>query len=124
LSAHDEALKVGGVQGVLDLGLIESAIARPYCGYYPKISQKAAALVHSFATNHGFLDGNKRTTLILLSLLLEKSGYQFTMSGGRANKELEQVILSVVRRETTFDKLVQWFDRRLARIATAPRHGR
>jgi len=60
--------------GVRDLGAIEAAIGRPYSGYYRTISGKAAALVHSLALNHGFVDANKRTAALSCLLLLEKSG--------------------------------------------------
>jgi len=71
----------GGLQGVPNPHLIESALARPYTGYYPRIWQKAAALVESMARNHGFADGNKRTTLILLHTLLQRSGYTLEAVG-------------------------------------------
>ena len=74
-SAHRRALQTGGRDGVSDLNLIESAIARPYNGYYRPISRKAAALVQSVACNHGFVDGNKRTSLILMHTLSVQSDY-------------------------------------------------
>jgi prophage maintenance system killer protein len=39
---------------------------RPYNGYYRPIEKKAAALVESMGGNHGFIDGNKRTAVILI----------------------------------------------------------
>lgn len=116
LSAHREALRFGGLPGIHDLRLVDSAIARPYCGYYPRIAQKAAALVQSVAMNHGFTDGNKRTTLILLNLFLSKSGYELAPANPtRSNQEIETMILAVVRRQLGFADLVQWFERRLKR---------
>ena len=55
-------LDVGPVR---DLGLIDSAVARPRSSAfgedaYPTIELKAAALLHSLAANHGLVDGNKR----------------------------------------------------------------
>ena len=46
--------------------------------------------------NHGFADGNKRTTLILLNLLLERSGYRLTPSEkhGVIQKEVKDMILT------------------------------
>ena len=48
-----------------DLGLVESAVARPQTTVfgddaYPDVHTKAAALLHSLARNHAFVDGNKR----------------------------------------------------------------
>ena len=53
------ALLFGGLPGIRDLGLIESAVSRPFTGYYRSIESKAAALVQSMSGNHGFIDGNK-----------------------------------------------------------------
>jgi death-on-curing protein len=98
------------------MDLIESAIARPYSGYYRSIAEKAAALTQSVASNHGFNDGNKRTTLILLNLLIRQSGYGFRMRDPkRLNDDLEWLILSVVEHRLEFDELVLWIGRRLVR---------
>ena len=70
----------GGVHGVRDLGLLESAVARPQAGFgdfesYPELWDKAAVLLHSLAKNHAFLDGNKRTALLVIRLFLKRNGY-------------------------------------------------
>ncbi|WP_343575618.1 type II toxin-antitoxin system death-on-curing family toxin [Mycobacterium sp.] len=49
-----------------DEGLLQSAISRPQTSVfgddaYPTLWDKAAALLHSLARNHAFVDGNKRT---------------------------------------------------------------
>jgi prophage maintenance system killer protein len=64
LSAHERALQTGGLSGIPNIGMVESAIARPYNGHYQPIARKAAALLQSISTNHGFADGNKRTAII------------------------------------------------------------
>ncbi|WP_375476041.1 type II toxin-antitoxin system death-on-curing family toxin [uncultured Jatrophihabitans sp.] len=48
-----------------DMGLVESAVARPMTTVfgqdaYSDLHTKAAALLHSLARNHAFIDGNKR----------------------------------------------------------------
>lgn len=117
LRAHNRALLFGGRSGIRDLGLIESAIARPYCGYYRPIAGKAAALVHSLALNHGFIDGNKRTALYTVVLMLNKSGYTLRHKSRRQrDHDMEAVILSVVERKMSFDELVRWFHQRIVRI--------
>ena len=122
LAAHERALRFGGLPGVVNLDSIESAIARPYSGcyraiYYRTIHSKAAALVESMVGNHGFADGNKRTTLLLLNLLLERSGYRLTPSEGDGSiqKEVEYMILDVARKQLSFDDLVEWFRKRITR---------
>ena len=100
--AHRIALeRSGGHGGVRDVGLIESAIARPYSGYYRSIYQKAAALTHSLAKNHGFIDGNKRSALLTLYLFLDRSGYD--LAGGDIGNEIDAMILDVVENRLSFD---------------------
>jgi len=66
--------RFGGAPGVRDLGLIESALARPRSGYYESLCEQAAALVQSFATNHGFVDGNKRVAFAICAIFLRLNG--------------------------------------------------
>ena len=54
-----------GVGSPRDIGLVQSAVARPQttvfgADAYLDIHEKAAALLHSLARNHAFIDGNKR----------------------------------------------------------------
>ncbi len=107
----------GGLPGVHDQGLIESAIARSYSGYYRHIAQKAAALVHSLATNHGFMDGNKRTAVFAMAILLVRSGYQLRyMDVEQYNAEVEEMVVAVVERRMNFEQLVAWFRERIIRM--------
>ncbi len=114
IGAHEKALEFGGRKGIQDLGLIESAIARPYNGYYRPIYKKAAALLHSVASNHGFTDGNKRTAFILFHLFLENSGYEIeSQSHLTAEDEVEHLIMDVVTKFIDFDELVVWIKKRI-----------
>jgi death on curing protein len=74
---HEFSIKdFGGSSGHRDIGLLESAIARPFQTFngldlYPSPLAKAA-VVESLIINHPFVDGNKRTgILVMISLLLE-----------------------------------------------------
>ena len=109
-------METGGRQGIQSSDLIKSAIARPYCGYYRRIYEKAAALTDSLARNHGFVDGNKRTTLIMVYTLLEKSGYRLHAASRQGiNREAENIILDVVTGKTSFAELVEWYRKRIRR---------
>lgn len=70
------------------------------------------------AGNHGFADGNKRTTLILVHLMLKKSDYELMELETDASLDLaaEQMVLDSVNRELDFNQLVDWFTRRIRRI--------
>ena len=86
-------------------------IARPYHGYYRRIHEKAAALVHGIVCNHGFVDGNKRTALYLVELLVQRSGYEFV----EEDDVVADTITSVARGEMEHDDLAEWFRERLVR---------
>ncbi len=102
--AHDEALVDGGAPGILNEHAIRSALARPYHGYFESLHEKAAALIHGVVSNHGFVDGNKRTALYLAILLIRRSGYQT-----RVNPEaMVEVITSVARGEISLEELAEW----------------
>lgn len=90
---------------------ILSAIARPYHGYHRLIYQKVAALLHGIVSNHGFVDGNKRTALYLVELMVQRSGYEFVED----DMEIVETITSVARGETSYEELAEWFRERLVR---------
>ena len=65
---------------VRDLGLLEGCLARPKTTLfgdeaYPSLSDKAAALMHSVATTHPLIDGNKRTSWALMITFLAVNGF-------------------------------------------------
>jgi death on curing protein len=102
LEAHAAALEAGGRPGILNQGLIESALARPYNGRHRSIHKKAAALVHSLAKNHGFVDGNKRTALYMADLLVRRSDYSLN-----ANSDaVEQMILDMVENRMDYTNAI------------------
>lgn len=76
---HDEAIyEFGGLAGIRDHGLLESALDRPrnLFAYEPgsSIFELAAALCFGVAKNHPFNDGNKRTALLSTRAFLYLNG--------------------------------------------------
>ena len=72
-----------GAVEIRDIGLLESAAARPSTTVfgddaYPRLHDKAAALVHSVARNHALVDGNKRLALATLIAVLGVNGERLT----------------------------------------------
>lgn len=130
LKAHRVALSTGGLDGILNPNLIQSAIARPYSGHHRSISRKAAALSESLVKNHGFVDGNKRTALLSLFVLLDRSGYE-TVAPDRillaqqlvseeeaeilGETDNEQMILAVAEGLLSYEDLIKWFRVRMRR---------
>ncbi len=77
---HHEALaRFGGLDGVRDQALLESAVAAPQAGFgrqsvYADIIDIAAAYLFYLCRNHPFLDGNKRTALGACLVFLRLNG--------------------------------------------------
>ena len=88
LSLHKKMCKAtGGIAGVRDIGALESALYHAYAtfegkDFYPTIEEKVARQVYGIIRNHPFLDGNKRTGLFVMLILLElnKIGLKFSQS--------------------------------------------
>jgi len=112
LEAHERALETGGARGIINPEAIQSAIGRPYSGYYRNIWSKAAVLTHSLIMNHGFTDGNKRTALLVVHLLVERSGWTFVP---HAEHEIDDMLVAVARGDLTIREIENWYHGRLAR---------
>lgn len=66
------------------------------------------------ACNHGFADGNKRTTLILVYLLIQKSGYELRPKGDEdLDQAIETMILNVSGNHMPFADIETWFTERI-----------
>ena len=80
LAVHEKQLaEHGGSTGVRDIGLLESALARPMnlVAYgEPDFADLAASYGFGIARNHPFVDGNKRTAFVSVELFLRLNGYQ------------------------------------------------
>lgn len=84
LAFHDELLdQFGGLEGVRDEGLLESALNRPRHLFdygSPSMAEIAAAYAVGIVKNHPFVDGNKRTGFMAAALFLEINGHFFQAS--------------------------------------------
>jgi death-on-curing protein len=82
LAIHDEQLaEHGGKPGIRDLGLLESALARPvnraaYAG--ANAFDLAAAYAFGIIRDHPFVDGNKRVAFLAAALFLLEHGWEIT----------------------------------------------
>ena len=89
---HDESLaEHGGVAGMRDEGLFESALARPenVAAYEnPDIASLAAAYGVGLAKNHPFVDGNKRAAFLAVGLFLALNGRRLCASQFEATKAM------------------------------------
>jgi death-on-curing protein len=96
---HVARRTLGEVQ-VRDIGLLESASARPRAtafgeDAYPTVHDKAAALLHSLARNHPLVDGNKRLSLAATIAFYGLNGLRLTLS----NDEAYDLVISIAAGE-------------------------
>ena len=86
LAIHERQLaEHGGIEGVRDESLLESALARPqqahaYGDPPPDIADLAASLAYGIARNHPFGDGNKRTAHVCYRVFLALNGVELNAS--------------------------------------------
>jgi death-on-curing protein len=106
----------GGSDGVRDLGLLESALARPQniAAFEPNadIATLAAAYGFGIAKNHPFIDGNKRTALAATRTFLLLNGFQLAAS----QKEKYETFLALAEGNLTEEALVVWLRERLIAV--------
>jgi len=88
LALHDMMLSLyGGIAGVRDENLLESALARAqqlFADGKLGMAEMAAAYAAGIVKNHPFLDGNKRTGFMLGAGFLERNGFEFHASEAEA----------------------------------------
>lgn len=86
LAVHEEQLaEHGGAGGTRDMGLFESALARPQnLALYgsPDAADLAASYGCGIARNHPFIDGNKRTAFVAVELCLLLNGHELLANDG------------------------------------------
>ena len=110
LKLHSSIItKTGGMDGLRDVNLLDSALKSPFQTFggkelYPDIFDKAAQLCYSLIENHPFADGNKRIgvhlTLLFLMVNNENIGY--------SQKELIDFGLNIAAGKMTKDAIKDW----------------
>ncbi|MEG3149650.1 type II toxin-antitoxin system death-on-curing family toxin [Sphingomonas sp. ZT3P38] len=117
LAAHGEQLaEHGGAAGVRDMSMLESAMARPLnlIAYgEPDIADLAASYAFGIARNHPFVDGNKRTALVVSETFLALNGHMLDCD----DVELVTTFLALAAGELTVEALATWFREHATRAA-------
>ena len=114
LLLHDESLaEHGGLSGLRDAGLLDSALARPLnlVAYgEPDLCELAASYCVGVAKNHPFVDGNKRAAFLALGLFLYLNGHRLTATQAEATL----AVLAVATSEWDDATLAAWLRERIA----------
>lgn len=88
--------RTGGIDGLRDKGLLESAVYSAMSSFadkeaYPTTEEKAARLMYSLVSNHAFIDGNKRIGVLVMLTTLELNNIKLSYK----QQELIELGLSV-----------------------------
>lgn len=115
---HNNLIDVyGGLHGVRDKGLLESAVLRAEnkATYKPgaSIGEIAASLSFGLIKNHAFLDGNKRVGLAALVDTLGLNGHGLTVPVPEAEKMVQRAAGS----EITEEEWTAWVERSVVALA-------
>ena len=111
IALHDALIKkFGGLPGIRERGLLESAVAAPMMAVFGEelhktIYNKAAAYLFYIAKNHAFLDGNKRTAAA--------AALAFLRANGKSTKydadEFLEFVVSVAEGQADLDAISNYF---------------
>lgn len=112
ISLHSKLIaKTGGIDGLRDKGLLESAVYSVDSGFgdeeaYPTVEEKSARLMYSLVSNHAFVDGNKRIGVFVLLLTLRLNGIILKYR----QAELVALGLSTAKGELGFKEILNWIN--------------
>lgn len=106
---HKLIVKTGGLDGLRDISLLESAVYSAASGFeeyeqYPSTLEKAARLAFSLINNHAFVDGNKRVGIATMLVTLRLN--DITLSYTQA--ELIALGLSIADGRYQYNDVYQW----------------
>jgi len=119
LAIHNKQLALhGGPQGIRDEGLLESALARPqnyaaYASDAPSLFRLATAYAFGIAKNDAFIDGNKRTGMVVSFTFLGINGIEVTAS----QQDAYLTFYDLAAGKITEDELTVWFEKNSAPAA-------
>ena len=110
LALHSALIQeFGGMDGVRNEGLLESALAAPFQTFggepmYPSLQSKAAQLGFGLIRNHPFVDGNKRTGAHIMLVFLALNGVELCYG----QEDLISIFLSVASGMSDWRDLQRW----------------
>jgi len=99
----------GGADGLRDAGLLHSALGRPrhlfaFTDPTPDVPTLAAAYAFGIAKNHAFIDGNKRTALVVCLTFIALNGYTFSAT----KEDTYRTFLGLAAGDVSEDQFAQW----------------
>lgn len=110
LHLHEKLINsTGGLAGVRDIDALESSIINCMQTFddkdlYPTVIEKSARTAFSICKNHPFIDGNKRTAILAMLVLLEINGFNLNYS----QEELAALGFGIADSTVSYEGIVEW----------------
>ncbi len=116
---HSDLLqRYGGLPGLRDSHLLDSALAQPKMTLGGKflhttLCDKAAAYGFQVCRNHPFVDGNKRVAFVVMDIVLQKNGWEII-----ANEEdVYSMMMSLASGKLSKTQLSKWLKRHSSKLS-------
>lgn len=119
IKTHDIVIQeTGGEEGILNSSLIESAYYSAFQTFggkefYPSVVEKAARIGYGLMSNHRFVDGNKRTGMLILDAFLDVNGYLSTFS----EEDGEAMAWKVAAHEIEYEDFYDWLQSNVIKVS-------
>lgn len=110
LLLHEKIIdRYGGIQGIRDESLLESALNAPFQSFggtdlYPSVEEKAVRLGYGLIKNHPCRDGNKRIGALAMLVMLELNDVTLNTTNG----DLTDEIMKAAAGELSEEQMLEW----------------
>lgn len=110
ITIHSKLIKQsGGLDGIRDIGLLESAVANANNSFYgveqySTIEEKASRLAFAIVSNHAFIDENKRIGILVMLMTLKLNNIHINYS----QEELVDLGLKIASRVYNYEDIYEW----------------
>jgi death-on-curing protein len=110
IALHEKLVAAtGGLHGVRDMGLLESAVFGCYQSFgdedlYPTVIEKAARMAFAICKNHPFADGNKRAAVTSMLVILRVNDIELSYT----QTELVNLGLGIATGEVDCENIARW----------------
>ncbi|GAC1648534.1 MAG: type II toxin-antitoxin system death-on-curing family toxin [Ktedonobacteraceae bacterium] len=114
---RDQINLYGGVHGLRDANLLDSALNTPKAQFegqslYTSIFHVAAAYGFHISENQPFFKGNKRTAGMAMLVFLELNGFESVAT----SKDYYDVVMAVANKEMSKEQLANWLEKSVVRM--------
>jgi len=114
---REQIAEHGGGAGIRDIGLLQSALARPQNAFHynqvVSLSRLAACYGFGIAKNHAFVDGNKRTALVVTLSFLALNGYAVKST----QDENHDTFYALAAGDLTEEQLADWLESKMVALS-------